>query len=50
LDGFFSHYFFFFLRFARAFKSAPVIFFLLPATAANFFCFGEYLLYGMLTS
>jgi hypothetical protein len=45
LDDFFSHYFVFFLGFLRkAFKSAPVIFFLLPATAANFFCFGEYLL------
>ena len=36
-------------HFLSFFKSADVIFFLLPASAANFFCFGEYLLNGMLT-
>jgi hypothetical protein len=44
------HYFFLFLLLLSFFKSAAVIFLRGGATAANFFCFGLYLEYGITTS
>jgi len=45
-----SYFPFFFGFFLNAFKSAPVILSRGSATAASFFCFGEYFEYGIISS